>query len=63
MIVYGQYTGIDANSGGASTTYYACLRAKVGYRLRRVARGERRGVSAEQRRDAGPADRRRVRRR
>lgn len=26
LIVYGQYTGIDPYSGGALTTYYACLR-------------------------------------
>jgi hypothetical protein len=28
VIVYGQYAGIDPDSGGALTTYYACLRPK-----------------------------------
>jgi hypothetical protein len=28
VIVYGQYTGIDPDSGGPLTTYYACLRPK-----------------------------------
>ncbi len=37
VIVYGEYTGIDAYSGGESTTYYACLRANG----RPVAIGQR----------------------
>jgi len=43
VIVYGQYTGVDSYSGGALTTYYACLRP----RGRPVAIGQRAASGAE----------------